>query len=75
MQKALVSVQMMMHGGECRETDVRGQGWPAECKTHLLTHRTMTVPTAMDCAASSIHHSPLSHMLPLGSDAAPRPKH
>ncbi len=30
----------------------------------------MTVPTAMDCAASSIHHSPLSQMLPLGSDTA-----
>ena len=29
--------------------------------TYLHTHRTMTVPTAMDCAASNIHHSPLSH--------------
>jgi hypothetical protein len=28
----------------------------------------MTVPTAMDCAASSIHHSPLSH-----SDQPPPP--
>jgi hypothetical protein len=43
--------------------------------TYLLTHRTMTVPTAIDCAASSIHHSPLSQMLPLGKDATSSPEH
>ena len=32
--------------------------------TYLHTHRTITVPTAMLCAARSIHHSPLSHNPP-----------
>ncbi len=43
-------------------------------KSHLVTQRTITVPMAMDCAASSIHHSPLSHMLPLlGRDTESHP--
>jgi hypothetical protein len=32
--------------------------------TYLHTQRTITVPTAMDCAARSIHHSPLSQSPP-----------
>jgi hypothetical protein len=32
--------------------------------TYLHTQRTMTVPTAMLCAASNIHHSPLSQIDP-----------
>ena len=37
-----------------------GRGWKVQ-GTYLLTHLTIMVPTAMLCAASSIHHSPLSH--------------
>ena len=37
-----------------------GRGWKVQ-GTYLLTHLTIMVPTAMLCAASSIHHSPFSH--------------
>ena len=38
--------------------------------TYLHTHLTITVPTAMLCAARSIHHSPLSQMPPPSSTPA-----
>ena len=40
-----------------------------KCARVRLTQQTMTVPMAMLCAASSIHHSPLSQMDVWATDA------
>ena len=46
---------------DCRGQGGGGAGGGGRQGIYLLTHLTMMVPTAMLCAASSIHHSPLSH--------------
>lgn len=50
------------HGRHSRDQTLLTQPVAITGSENLETHRTITVPTAILCAASSIHHSPLSQI-------------